>query len=102
MYLVVPRVVVVTRRCFAWDLFLVVLRVDFDPAGASRGTLGPWRSLGWLQRPAGASLGVAARIPLWCCVVTRKRIFPRSPHMSGVTEERGVGKHRVAATMQQR
>ena len=69
LFLVVPRVVGVTRRCFAWDLFLVVLRVDFDPAGASRGTLGLWWSLGWSQKPAGASLGVVAHIPLWCRVV---------------------------------
>ena len=46
LLLVVPRVVGVIRRCFAWDLFLVVFRVDCGPAGAPCGALGPLWSLG--------------------------------------------------------
>ena len=67
LYLAMPRVVVVTRRFFAWDLFPVVPRVDFDPAGASPGTPGPRRSLGWSLHPAGASRGASAYVSFRCC-----------------------------------
>ena len=76
LFLVMPRVVGVTRRCSAWDLFLVVSRVDFGPAGASHGTLGPWRSLGWSQQPAGASHGSSAYAPFHDC---RRKCRPSWP-----------------------
>ena len=74
---VVPRMVGVTRRCFAWESFPVVPQMDFGPAGAPHGTLFPRRRLEWSQKPAGASHGALRTFPPVCCRRAPRATSPR-------------------------